>query len=305
MLFALTDYLLYVARRGRYGKDQEDGGMAMAFVDEIPPEFVKNLDERDILFTQRLDSLKSWAMMYMTSSPIDHAAIYIGGGEVFHMTLGGAKKHSLRALTKGARVLPVRFAPSEFEMPFDPPEGRGKMVRRSRPSHILPPKLQLLWVALRIALGFHPERYKWKFLADIVILSLVIDFAAITLGAPPIAVFGTAIAALISIFNAARFTYRSWRGQSFALLSHPDIGYYSFFRIGGVMHSKLGPLAVSEIGILPVHAFLALGRESANHGSADELQYLRERARDILELWRSGPARGESEHHKGDQHDHE
>ncbi|QNE30749.1 NlpC/P60 family protein [Sphingomonas sp. NBWT7] len=302
MLFTIFDYLQYAFKRGRYGPNQRDGGMAMAYVDKISDEAVAQMRAGDAIFTQRLDSFKSWAMMYMTTSPIDHAAIYKGDGRIVHMTLDGFKEHSLRSVTKGARVLPVRFLRGSEETPFDPPKGLGVIVRRHRPSHVLPPRLQLAWVAVRIWHGFHPERFRWKFAADTILLALVLDALLLTYLKLPVAIPTLSLSVICMIANFCFHKARLLRNREYELLSHPDIGYYSFFRIGGAIISKIGTLvAFRPIGLLPAKAFLALGSERPDDPTPDKFQEFREGIRYIIEDLSLGPITKHTEDEQREQ----
>lgn len=302
MIFALVDYYRYLRQTGRYGSNQKDGAMAIALKDDIPRQIVSQLRPGDAVFTQRLDSWKSWAMMYMTSSPIDHVAVYIGDDHVAHMTLEGSKKHSLRSLAKGARVVLARALPTEHGTPFDPPDGRGVIRPRDRPSHILPPKLQLVWVAIRIWNGFHPERFRWKFAVDSLVIGLVADAIIYGLTGMICALALSALSVAVMLANSVRFILKKIRNEEFELLSHPDIAYYGFFRNGGMFFSgveDVGPLMVlPAIGILPLKAFLAMGRERPEDSATDKFQEFRQYVRNVTEYLDVGPGAKKAENDK-------
>ena len=69
------------------------------------------------------------------------------------------------------------------------------------------------------------------------------------------------------------------------IMSHPDIGYRLFFKVGGLMFTRMGPLTVSELGILPLKVVLRLAREGANNGADDELKEARKFFRNLIEGW--------------------
>lgn len=286
MIFALIDLYNYKKLKGRFADLAVGTSMSLGFRDRVPADTLSLLENGDVLFTQRLNSLKSWAIMYWSSSEIDHAAVYVGGGDVFHMTLGGARKHSINTVTKGTRVLPVRFAPSRTETPFaPPPDAEREFYTPKFPINKLPLNLQFAWGGLRIVTGFHPERFRWKFLLDGILLSALLDIASMLLIGFPVALIASSPMVLLSSFNYLRFAFRRKRGGRIRYISHPDLGYRSFSRIGGLMFSNLGPLVIADFGALPIGAFLALSREGTDNGTPDELKQIRQRVRDLAKDW--------------------
>ncbi len=279
MIVALIDYVQYRLRAGRYGDHQRDGGMgALAFVGSIPEDVVAQLEPGDVVFTQRLDSTLSWATMYFGSSPVDHMAIYVGDGNVIHATLGGVKMHTLKVLALNARVLIVKDPRSVVGGGLDEQPTGGVLTPRERWFHSLPPKGQLAMVAIEIVLGFYPASFRWKFFADVVFICVIIDTISYWLlnmyfALPAAFIFGCMIAV-----NLSFYTIRKWRGKSYQLLSHPDIGYRNFFRYGGRMVTKLGTLVVCDLGLVPLDLFLAYRKrfgfsgQGSDDGADDKLQ---------------------------------
>jgi hypothetical protein len=285
-MFTLIDLYNYKRRRGRYGERATGTYMTVGFLDKVPKDTVDMLVPGDVIFTQRLNSMVSWAIMHFSSSEIDHAALYIGSGRVLHMTLEGARVHSIDALAVGARVLPIRFAPSDGDVPADPPpDGERELYKPKFPISKLPNKLQFCWGAVRIIAGFHPERFNWRFIVDLVALGVLIDSVLIWIVGFPVGASVTAAFLILNLFNRLRFRIRKRRGKLIRYISHPDLGYMGFSRVGGIMFSNLGPLVLVDFGILPIGAFLALSREGPDDGTPDELKEFRESARDIAKRW--------------------
>ena len=286
MIFALYDYLQYAFRRGRFG-DNQRSGMGMGHYGSLSQELLSDMRKGDIILTQRLDSKFSWAMMYFTSSAIDHAAIYLGDGKIAHMTLGGFKEHKLGVLTKNSRTLPLRFAPNGGEDPFDFGDGYSRLEpRRRMPSHRLPPKAQLIWAGIRINLGLHSDRFRWKFLADILVIGMVLDLMTVWATGFPVFCSIAASACLFASASALVLSVRQKFGAKLKPLSHPDLAFRAFSENGGVMLSNLGPLVCFRpIGILPLDTFRALGGESPEDGSQDELEPIRQYIRDVVKYW--------------------
>lgn len=285
MLFALYDWWQYRRKSGRYGQYQ-NSCMALAHIGGVPDELLRDLRVGDVILTQRLDSWLSWAMMYFTSSPIDHAAIYIGDARIFHVTLNGSKEHSIHVFGRNTRLLPIRFAlpdqtatQADFsDQPPDPPDTKKRFI------HNFAPKIQLALVALRIVAGFHPERFKWKFLADAFLLAACIDL--LLYGLFRVLLVSPAVAALIgmALFNFVKFYFlRLLNGSPPEPSSHPDLLERAFFNSGGIVLSPLGPLVISELGILPLKVFSTLTGQSADDGTPNELQELRKRVLDVAE----------------------
>lgn len=291
MLFALLDYINYRRAKGRYGTAVGASGMAIAYRDALPKEVIDQLEEGDTIFTQRMDSIFSWGTMYFASSMVDHVAVYVGDGKVFHSTLGGSKLHSINAVAKGARILPARInfprvssqAPDEPTIDDDIEENEvaddgGFINRQSRLSHVLPPKLQLVWVAGRLMLGFYIDRYRWQFSADIAIAALLIDIPLYLSTGWSIALPLGGVALAATLWNVCIINLRKRAGRGYELLSHPDILWRHLHGYGGIIFTPIGPLALSEFGIMPLSLFtrfqegLGLGGEGSDDGPDDKLE---------------------------------
>lgn len=284
MIFAALDYLQYRRRKGRFGENQKSG-MGLGFLGRFPDEVVAELEIGDFIVTQRLDSWFSWAMLYFSSSAIDHVALYIGDGRIAHVTLSGYKEHSVHVFGPHTRLMAFRLAPPDGGNPFHFEDGYREMERRRRPSHILPPKLQLTWVGARIVAGLHPERFRWKFLVDLLLLGVGIDLISFWITEIP---FATVLATIAAILFAMIFGVNQLRlalGAKLERLNHPDLMMRVFGNTGGVMFTSLGPLVASDFGLLPVKAFRALGRKRPEDSPDDELEPLRKHIRDTIKRW--------------------
>lgn len=257
--------------------------MALAHFDAVPKEVVAQLTHGDMIFTQRLNSILSWGTMYFASTSVDHVAVYEKDGQIVHFTLSGAKRSRIAALAKGARVLPLRFAaPADFaEEQLGPGADGGFLPRKRRLSHALPPKLQLAWVAVLLMVGFFPERFRWKFIADMWTVAALSDLALWystgTFAATPLASFATVFA----LYRQILYQLGRRKGRPYERLSHPDIGYHAFFKRGGYIFTKIGTLVVAPgLGLLPLKVFeainanLCLGRKGSDNGAGDQFERL-------------------------------
>ena len=137
--------------------------MAVGFIDVIPPQDMAKLKPGDLVFTQRLNSNLSWAMMYFTSSSIDHAAVYMGDEQVVHMTLAGTKQHSLRSVAQGCRVLIMRMNMQQLaRFAYENQKETDRIDKGSTRRNELPPKLQLTVGALYTIHGKYWHRFRFK-----------------------------------------------------------------------------------------------------------------------------------------------
>ena len=290
MIFALLDYIDFIREKGRYGEGKTDATMAVAFRDSVPSEVVDELQLGDLIFTQRRDTFLSWGTMYFPSSTVDHCALYESDGNVVHMTLAGLKRHSLRTLAKGARILIVRFdtpdrdgqenateidfadfdALDDLDDSEDRADDGGYLNRKRRMSHVLPPKLQLVFVALRIMTGCYLDRYRVKFTIDIVFLAALIDVPLYLLTGWVVAFTPAIVAIIITAVNLSLRTWAKHRGRGYELLSHPDLLLRSFFRHGGIMFTTLGTLSVSELGLIPLQVFLRIKETLGLNGQGSD-----------------------------------
>lgn len=270
MLFALLDYANYRLRRGRYGEGVGASGMAVAYRDSLPQSVLDELQHGDTIFTQRLNSTLSWGTMYFASAPVDHVAVYIGSGKVFHATINGSKVHDIQAIAKGARILPARIDFPESDLKPHPdaslgdqdeddhaPNG-GFINRKRRLSHALPAKLQLVWVALLLMVGFYIDRYRWKFSADFLIGAAIVDAPVYLLTGWVVAAPFAVLALLATAWNVITLSWKRHRNLPHEILSHPDIMWRHLHGFGGTIFSKLGPLSICAFGIMPRHVYLSL-----------------------------------------------
>lgn len=280
----------------------------MAFLGGLPTKVVADLWPGDMIFTQRLDSRLSWAMMYFTSSPIDHVAIYAGDGKIAHVTLSGFKMHSIHVFGKNTRVLPVRLAPPREPLADKPDLDKiiTKWTARELPErHPLPAKLQLVLIGLGIAFGVHAERFRWKFQADIAIMAVALDLLTHSFTRMPIFSVLACLAACLTLVNLARARRRDKTNMQHERFSHPDIAYRFFFNWGGLMFTTIGPLVVSALGLMPLKLFRALGRKCAEDGTDDELEPIGQDIDNFLERWNVPYALYNPEDHERDENNDE
>lgn len=302
MIFAAIDFLQYLTKRGRYGASQKDGGMQIAFFDHVPDEIIEQMNEGDMIFTQRLDSLLSWAMMYFTTSPIDHVAVYAGNGTILHATLSGTKLHSLRSLTKGARVLIARMGLERLEWMRITNEQVERVDKGSSFSHFLPPKIQLLLSGLKIVIGKYPDRIYLRIFLDM-FLALALFYALIFfifemhIGIIPLFLYLSALG-----YNMIKHTLCKRRDESTQIISHPDNAYKAFFTAGGLLFTKLGPIVVCESGILPLKVVLCFAGKSANDRADDKLKITSQFFCDLIESWNLHPKTKKSKENNTEQH---
>lgn len=286
MIFSLVDLYNYKRRKGRYGQNAVGTFMTMGFENRVPAETIDMLEPGDALFTQRMDSLTSWAIMYFSSSEIDHGAVYIGDGRALHMTLGGSKVHSINAIASGARILPIRFGRHPSEVPFDlPKDAKPKVYHPKFPISLLPTKLQFVWGGIRILVGLHPDRFRWHHIIDLLVLCFLIDVAALWFTKWPYVTTAGCLITVLAVLNLARLKLYTKLGGKITYLSHPDLGWRSFSRIGGTMFTNLGPLVLTDFGILPLGAFLSMSRKGADNSAPHELKELCKSARHLAERW--------------------
>lgn len=309
MIFALADYLQYRLRIGRFGDHQKDGALgSFGFLNGIPEDVLEQIEDADIIFTQKLDSPLSWSVMYFGSSPVDHMGICSGQGTVIHATLYGVREHSIKALAKNARVFFVKDMASVISDSIKSPNG-GVLSRRDRWFHGFPPKIQLALGAVEIILGFYPASFRWWFFADVLIVCGIMDVVIFGLWHIFVALPIAAALGFILIFNMAKYAYLRVAGKPYELLSHPDLGLRSFYRHGGRMITKLGTFVLCEYGILPLKVFVAireelgLSGEGADNGADDDLQETRELGGDGAKDGNSERAFRTAEDQNGDERD--
>jgi len=169
MIFALSDFLLYLLRRGRYARSSPHSEMGAAFMGDLPSGAVALLQPGDTLFTSLYGSPIAWAIMYLTSSEVNHVAMYMGSGQIAHATLGGLVVDGIEVLYGPAvRLLPVRVDETE--------ERRREIVVRVR-SRI---GERYGWSAIRrkftaIVIGRDRPYFRWRFASDVILVLATAD----------------------------------------------------------------------------------------------------------------------------------
>lgn len=169
MFFALTDYLAYRRRSGRYSRERSRSPMAFGFDGQLPPKAIAALRPGDAIFLQTFDSRLSWAVMYMTNSEVSHAAIYLGNGLIAHATLSGVVQEPIEALYGArSRLLPCIIKASDeqrAQLPLDAVSQLGK-----------PYGWRIVFAkALRILFGRLWPFFRWTFVLDIAVLAITAD----------------------------------------------------------------------------------------------------------------------------------
>lgn len=291
MIFAAYDWVQYRRKKGRYGDIQPDGGMSMAYINRVPDDIVSQLKIGDFVFTQRLDSAKSWAMMYMTSSPVDHVAIYCGDGRVSHVTFSGHRVHLLNTVARGSRVLIFRVARSRVqELGGILSEFKARVDTRGKLSHGLPISLQLAWGALDILLNKYPDRFRFKFLADLLMACAFLDLALFAFVGFPVFVIAALALSMIPIW---RFLVRRIifpHRDTFQKISHPDEIYFPAILCGGLIFSRLGRIISCDFGLIPLEVASRIVGQSADDGTNDDFQEAREFFCHLMEDLDLGPS---------------
>ncbi|MGB7433659.1 MAG: hypothetical protein WA921_14430 [Ahrensia sp.] len=307
MILALWDYCNYWRRKGRYSNEQPDAAMGQnAFVDEVPVEEVARFQVGDIVFTQRLNSFASWAMLYLTSSSVDHVGIYAGDGKIAHRTLEGAGMHSLRSIAKGARVLVVRMSDEELaHWSYEVESTIDRIDKGSKVHHSFPPKIQLLIGGIYLIHGKYTDRFKLRLWSEF-FLTITIFFGTLSYftGIITLLAFPTlSLFALIYYFS--KNLLRLLLKKQPITISHPDIGYHAFFKVGGLMFTKMGPIAVTDLGLLPLKIVLGFASQRPDDGSDNKFKEASEFFRDLLKNWNIKGFVEETEQDDAEQHDDE
>ena len=278
MIFALWDLGQWRLRRGRYG-DYQNSVMALGTESSPSREIIRSMLAGDMIFTQRLDRWFSWMMMYFSSSDVDHCGIYAGNAKVAHVTFSGTSVDPLRYISKGARILVCR--------PYDV-RLIGEIQTReptwtTRLLHGYPAKLQLTWAAVQFALGFYPERFRRRFLADLLLSSMVADLLLYSLAIFPICTLIVLPLLGIAIVNQIRWLFRRAAKLPPPLpASHPDLALRSCLRSGGLMFTALGPIVFGPFGTLPLPVVQAIVRSAPESGESREAAATREAFRKML-----------------------
>ena len=276
---------------------------AFAFVDEVPLEEVNRLQHGAFILTQRLNSFTSWAMLYVTKSSVDHAAIYAGDGNVFHMTLSGSKLHSLRSLAKGARVLILRMSRAELgQWSYETQLTNERIDKGSKFEHSFPPKIQLIIGGLYSIHGKYPDRFNFvlwfEFFLTLSFFVWIVYFFSglITLTVLPL------LSVFFLAYFAAKNLLRSIQKKPAMAMSHPDIGYQAFLKVGGLMFTRMGPITVTDLGLLPLNVILGFARQRTDDSADDKFKETRQFFRDLLKGWNIEGFREETEQDDAEQH---
>jgi len=215
--------------------------MALGHMGKLHARIINQLKEGDIILTQRLDSFFSWGMMYFANSFVDHIAIYIGEGKILHMTLGGSKIHKLSVFGSKTRVLPVRLNIEKIHSQQAENINEKKQMHtdeartRKRLSHFLPPKLQLVWGAIRIMLGLHQERFKWGLYLDILIVCIILDVLLYISVGKIFLLYIAAAWLTFVIINLVIYRIKRHLKIPHEPLSHPDLFWISIQEYGATL----------------------------------------------------------------------
>lgn len=284
MIFALWDYWRYAKRQGRYSDTQSDVGMANGFTDSIPPSEIDHFQIGDLIFTQRLNSRFSWATMYVTASPVDHTAIYAGGGMVAHMTLTGAKTHSLRALSSGSRLIILRMTKHQMlEWTKEFEKIKVNIDKGTAFQHAFPPKIQLFIGGIWCAHGKYPRRFCWKVFIDFFIFITLISTSISYIFNVYLPLAIPIISIIYLVYNKISNMIRSLKKLGPRIMSHPDIGYHLFYKVGGLAFTRIGPLVFGDFGIIPLKIVLGFIRQRPDHSADNKLNEAYEFFGDLIE----------------------
>ena len=266
MLFAAWDFIQYKLRLRHYGTSRQNL-MSLGHLGGVPKETVNLLQESDLILTQKLDSALSWAMMYFTGSSVDHLAVYVGNGRILHMTLNGGKHHLLNVFGKNTRVLPIRLNVDQLPKTVEsaaPQKMRGHYSWTSSP-----PKIQLLIIGLRLILGLHPSRFRWKFFLDLIILLALVDAAFFLFFHKIMASYFVLFALATITINQIVYKVQLGRGHPPEFFSHPDILLNVLSRVGGTIFSNKGALPVLGVDTILATSEASVSRQSTDHSSKD------------------------------------
>jgi hypothetical protein len=224
MLFALADYLAYRRRSGRYSREKSRSPMAFGFDFELPPKAIAALRPGDAIFLLTFDSWLSWAVMYMTNSEVSHAAIYLGDGLISHATLGGVVKEPVRSLYgRSCRLLPCLIGASDEQRAnlhsvvasqLGQPYGWGIVLLK----------------ALRIMSARLWPLFRWTFVLDLAVLTIVADIAAFALSGRVIGFSAIVLLYLLVIlWGGTAWRRHGYRREDIT----PDMLLWNLHQMGG------------------------------------------------------------------------
>lgn len=154
--------------------------MGGAFQSDAPPKATYLLRPADTLLVQTLDSATSWLVMYLTSSEISHVAAYYGNGQIIHSTSAGVSIDPIESLfNQNTRVLLTQWNYSDDE--------RAAVVKRLEDL----PDMRYAWdvvffKGIRILSGRDWPYFRWRFAADIAIVTVALDLPALLLLHQPV-----------------------------------------------------------------------------------------------------------------------
>lgn len=94
MLFAATDYIAYLLRKGPYSHAAMiRQGAALATQDNFP--HLNACHPGDIFFYHTRRSIISWMIMYFTDSIWSHTGCFVGNGRIIDATTSGVIEHPI------------------------------------------------------------------------------------------------------------------------------------------------------------------------------------------------------------------
>ena len=277
MIFALTDWLRYRFRIGVYGDDPKKNILALGHVGCVAEETLEVLKPGDIIICQRMNSFISWAIMYFGGRyAVDHVGLYIGNGNVFHLTFSGVKKHSIQSLARSARVLPFRPDVvdeinsknkknknlSSKEDSHDVFNAESIIERYSEVEFLRP--LGLLLRGIRIVLGLEPTSFSWRYYLDIGFFAVLIDILLWRLNGFPMActIWGAWLLFLIQKRIIFRFHLKA--GMKFERQSHPGLAVLLLRDHGGYIFPNKPVNGNWKVRVFPVWAIPSLLQQIRN-----------------------------------------
>ena len=172
MIFAAFDYYNYCRKSGRYDRHTGDDIMCGAFNESLPDILVCSLEPGDPIVVGNFESRISWLIMYLTSSQVSHIALYAGNRNIIDQTLGGLAYGPIEDLYGPFnRLLAIKMPTlkdgrqKENISPINVP-GVAKMPY---------PKRLVIKKGLQILAGRDGRRFRLKFLADVLLIILLIS----------------------------------------------------------------------------------------------------------------------------------
>lgn len=194
MLFALFDYITYTRQAGRYSRTSSDV-MGCGFEGGLPDKIISILHPGDFLIVQGLGSYISWLVMYFTSSPISHVALYTGDRNIFHATLSGSLTEPIDSLfAKKSRILPVHIHIDDSM--------REKFLENLLSFNNVPYGWPLIALkSFRIISGRDWPYFRLRFALDITIILLALEIITFNLVEHPTFAFFIPLYFMLIAFN--------------------------------------------------------------------------------------------------------